>query len=259
MLVDSGSTHSFISEAVVSAWPEVRQCRPMQVKVADGGLLRNDLEVHNCRWSAQGAEFITTLCLFPLGCYDVILGIDWLQTTGDMNVNWGLKRLSFLHQGKSILLQGIQASSIPCQPITIGRLEALLNSDADCHMVHLSEIKDPKETVPCPAPASDLLAEFADLFTEPHGLPPRREFDHKIALILGSRPVNLRPYHYNPEQKDEIERQMAEMLCQGIIQFSTSPFSSPVLLVIKGIRPGGFALISAISMHSLSRTTTLYP
>jgi hypothetical protein len=90
------------------------------------------------------------------------------------------------------------------------------------------------------------LAEFADLFTEPHGLPPRREFDHKIALILGSRPVNLRPYRYNPEQKDEIERQMVEMLCQGIIQFNTSPFSSPILLVIKRIRPGGFALISAI-------------
>jgi hypothetical protein len=72
MLVDFGSTHSFISEAVASAWPEVRQCHPTQVKVADGGLLHCDLEAPNCRWSAQGAEFVTTLCMLHLGCYDVI-------------------------------------------------------------------------------------------------------------------------------------------------------------------------------------------
>jgi hypothetical protein len=48
MLVDSGSTHSFISEAIAAKWPEVQRCKPMQVKVADGGLLICDLEVPNC-------------------------------------------------------------------------------------------------------------------------------------------------------------------------------------------------------------------
>jgi hypothetical protein len=56
--------------------------------------------------------------------------MDWLQIIGNMNVNSVLKRLSFLHQGKSLLLQGIQASSIPCQPITISRLEALMSTHA---------------------------------------------------------------------------------------------------------------------------------
>jgi hypothetical protein len=45
--------------------------------------------------------------------------------------------------------------------------------------------------------------------------------------------VNLCRYRYNPAQKDEIERQVAEMLQQGVIQPSVSPFSSPVLLVQK--------------------------
>lgn len=45
--------------------------------------------------------------------------------------------------------------------------------------------------------------------------------------------MNIRAYRYAPAQKDEIDRQVMEMLKQGIIQPSSSPFSSPVLLVRK--------------------------
>jgi len=45
--------------------------------------------------------------------------------------------------------------------------------------------------------------------------------------------VAVRPYRYPQLQKDELERQCAVMLAQGIIRPSTSPFSAPVLLVRK--------------------------
>jgi hypothetical protein len=40
-------------------------------------------------------------------------------------------------------------------------------------------------------------------------------------------------YIYNPEQKDEIQRQIAKMLATGITQPSTNPFPSHLLLVAK--------------------------
>jgi hypothetical protein len=45
--------------------------------------------------------------------------------------------------------------------------------------------------------------------------------------------VHIRPYRYPPPLKDEIEKQVAEMLAKGLIQPSTSAFSSPILLVRK--------------------------
>jgi hypothetical protein len=44
----------------------------------------------------------------------------------------------------------------------------------------------------------------------------------------------MRPYRVAPELKTEIERQIQEMLQQGVITHSSSAFASPVLLVKKG-------------------------
>jgi hypothetical protein len=149
--------------------------------------------------------------------------MDWLQSTGDMNIHRCLKRLAFTHQGKGVCLQGIAPNTASCQEISVQQLEGLDHVNSIYHLVHLSEVKEVVEQEPCPPEFATLLEEFASLFLEPQGLPPRREFDHKITLLPGSRPVNLRPYRYNPEQKNEIERQITEMLKQGIICFSTSP------------------------------------
>jgi hypothetical protein len=54
-----------------------------------------------------------------------------------------------------------------------------------------------------------------------------------VSVLVTPAPVAIRPYRYPQLLKDEVERQCADMLAQGIIRPSTSPFSSPVLLVKK--------------------------
>jgi hypothetical protein len=63
--------------------------------------------------------------------------------------------------------------------------------------------------------------------------PPARPCDHRIHLLPDTAPVVVRPYRYSQLQKDKLERQVAVMLAQGIIQILTSPFSAPVLLMCK--------------------------
>jgi len=79
----------------------------------------------------------------------------------------------------------------------------------------------------------ELLADFGDVFAEPKGLPPQRARDHAIVLKPDAAPVVVRPYRYPAAHKDELERQCAAMIEQGIVRRSDSAFSSPVLLVKK--------------------------
>lgn len=62
---------------------------------------------------------------------------------------------------------------------------------------------------------------------------PSRAIANHIMLREGTDPVNVKPYRYAHFQKDEIEKQVSEMLQAEIIRTSSSPFSSPVLLVKK--------------------------
>ena len=78
-----------------------------------------------------------------------------------------------------------------------------------------------------------VLRSHEAVFHAPTSMPPARPFDHRIHLLPNSKPVNVHPYRYPYFQKNEIERQVKEMLASGVIQPSQSPFSSPVLLIRK--------------------------
>ncbi|XP_048528005.1 uncharacterized protein LOC125507475 [Triticum urartu] len=100
MLVDSGSSHSFVSAALATHLQGVKPAhRALSVRVANGSILQSDQEIPACKWNSQGVEFTTNLRVLPLGSYDVILGIDWLADHSPMKVHWLEKTMAFQHDG----------------------------------------------------------------------------------------------------------------------------------------------------------------
>lgn len=170
------------------------------------------------KWTVQGYTFVSDLKLLPLSSYDMILGLDWLASFSPMQVHWEQKWLSIPYEESTAVLIG-EASALP-----VGSVIQLC-------LVQDESVDVSKPVVP-PALQS-LLSEYTHLFEPPTGLPPTRACDHSIPLISGAQPVFVRPYRYAPLLKPEIERQVQEMLQQGIIQKSSSAFASPVLLVKK--------------------------
>lgn len=101
------------------------------------------------------------------------------------------------------------------------------------HVYSISLQSDSADAATIPEQVQKIIDEFSSVFAVPTKLPPTRACDHTIPLVPGAAPVSVRPYRFAPAVKDEIERQIQEMLASGIIQRSTSPFSSSVLLVKK--------------------------
>jgi hypothetical protein len=112
----------------------------------------------------------------------------------------------------------------------------LFPDSLDCAIIELSQITfdvklDEKEAPP--KEIQSILQQYQSVFDRQTELPPRRLCDHTITLILGAQPVQSRPHRYAPVLKDEIEKQVQDMLQARIIQPSSSAFSSRVLLVKK--------------------------
>ncbi|KAA0045136.1 ty3-gypsy retroelement transposase [Cucumis melo var. makuwa] len=61
-----------------------------------------------------------------------------------------------------------------------------------------------------------LLKKIADVFEWSETLPPKRGIEHYIHLKQGTNPVNVRPYRYANQQKEEMERLVDEMLASGV-------------------------------------------
>ena len=45
--------------------------------------------------------------IFPLGGVDIILGVSWLRTLGNINFNWDTLTMEFKHGGQKVLVRGI--------------------------------------------------------------------------------------------------------------------------------------------------------
>lgn len=229
-LIDSGSTHNFISYKVARGMNLTATATPpFDVRVASGTPLRCNRKFEAAPVTLGGEVFRVTLFALPLIGLDLVMGVQWLATLGPTLCDWKAQTMQFSWAGKYIQLHGLETTKIRASKQ--GEISKEARRGSTIFAISLAQ---PTESSPSlPAPMKTIVTEFADLFNAPTQLPPSREIEHRIPLKEGTDPVNVRPYRYAYYQKDEIERQVQEMLTAGIIRPSSSPFSSPVLLVKK--------------------------
>lgn len=186
ILIDSGSSHSFISEAMASKWRNWSSLdTPMQVRVANGEVLYCKHEL-DCPVWISGHGFKISLKVLPLDCYDIILGIDWLEAHSPMEVDWRKKWLSFEYQGEKAVLQGIAPRVHSCEPVNNSELAKLIQQDKVWCLVEVYAVQENAVSQKTPDEVQGLINEFADLFSPPKGLPPQRSSEHTIPLLPGS-------------------------------------------------------------------------
>ncbi|KAL5815789.1 hypothetical protein ACOSQ3_024167 [Xanthoceras sorbifolium] len=217
-LIDPGSTHSYICDALLRQ--RSLQTEPTEFDV----LVSNPIGQ-----SVVECEFPGDLMELPFHEFDVILGMDWL-TRHRVVIDCELKRVTLRTvDGAEITMVGerrdflsnVISATAACKLIRKG-CEAYLAQVVDFRKVN-AEIQN----IPT-------VCDFADVFPEElPGLPPQREVEFVIDVVPGTSPVSIAPYRMAPAELKELKIQLQELLEKGFIRPSVSPWGAPVLFVKK--------------------------
>ncbi|XP_026384065.1 uncharacterized protein LOC113279599 [Papaver somniferum] len=78
-----------------------------------------------------------------------------------------------------------------------------------------------------------VVSDFADLFRKVPGLSPNKQVEFCIELQPGTTPIAPAPYRMAPKEMQELKSQIDQLLSQGFIRRSSSPWGAPVLFVKK--------------------------
>lgn len=239
ILIDSGSTHNFLNAGLVEKIGcPLTSIKPLEVEAANGGTMSCSSVCKNLQWKMQGVQFQADVFVMKLQNYDMVLGIQWLKLLGNIMSNYEDRWLSFWWQGREVTLRGEQPKG--AQSIQLEDLNGLLSTKAllsevglcSLQMVDGSELGQNDVDVSLDSNGSvesslqTLLSTYHHVFCEPKRMPPARRHDHRIPLKNEEVTINQRPYRYSRLQKDTLEILVAEMLKEGTVQPSNSPFSS---------------------------------
>ena len=91
-------------------------------------------------------------------------------------------------------------------------------------MVDTKKVKPSSSDIP-------IVCDYPDVFLEElQGLPPWREIEFAIDVVLGATPASITPYRMAQVELKELKLQLQKLLEKG---FSVSPWGSLVLFVKK--------------------------
>eukprot|EP00253_Pinus_taeda_P020750 PITA_20750 len=251
VLVDPGATLSYVSPKIVEncKLQLTKFKQPWLVQLATGAKRRVLAKVSSCPLKIVGQTVTTELNVLPLGSYDVLIGMDWLEKWWSV-INCKMKIISYQDElGDQQEIQGI-LKPVQVRPITASQLAKCIRKKCQIYAVQVgfasSENNESTlENIP-------VVREFADVFPEEiPGLPPKWNLDFTIELVPGAAPVSRAPYRMSVPELTELKMQLQELLDKKYIRPSVSPWGAPVLFVRK--KDGTFRM--CIDYRQLNKLT----
>src|SRR5262249_11052549 len=229
-LFDTGATHSFITKSLASKVGLPIETIPasFRIKTPTGSVVTTREIMRNCSLRIQEHTTSADLIVLEMTKYDIILGMSWL-TRVKATVDCRSKKMSFVRSnGKRASFIG-EAAVI--RKSELCSFEMIKDEEKEFED-YLGSLEDEKEK-----PDLDsipVVREFSDVFPdELPGLPPKREIDFEIELMANTEPISKAPYRMAPVKLQELKKQLQELMDQGFVRPSVSPWGALVLFVKK--------------------------
>ncbi|GJW67606.1 hypothetical protein Tco_0122030 [Tanacetum coccineum] len=134
----------------------------------------------------------------------------------------------------NVITDGGSSENINSQDI-VSRLKLAPRKHPTPYKIGLNKAIDNKIMKNAPPKLHDLLSEFKNIMPEElsDGLPPLRDIQHQINFVPRASLPYLPHYRMSPTENDILQGMVEELLRNGVIQESKSPFAVPALLVPK--------------------------
>ena len=144
----------------------------------------------------------------------MVLGIQRLETLGEIKWDFKHLRMEFMVNGKKHVIKGGTAS-INLKIVIVKQLDKLLPHSSWCFLIQLYSLQLVENTnFHCFINEVSLITEEkvlelvdqllhknTTLFQEPTQLPPYRRHDHRIHMKEGVNAISIRPYKHFALQK----------------------------------------------------------
>ncbi|XP_073294470.1 uncharacterized protein [Primulina huaijiensis] len=201
--------------------------------------------------SYEGYELRSGMIILEMTDFDCIVGINVLRrycATVDC-----YQRVVYFYTDEKERWTFYGKGSRPRVPLVSAiRMSRLLEHGHAGYLIYAVDVTEKKKEVG--REEIHVVAEFADVFPdEIPGFPPVREVDFGIELMPGTSPISRDPYKMAPAELRELKAQLQDLLDNGYIRPSVSPWSAPVLFVRK--KDGTMRL--CIDYRQLNKVSTL--
>ena len=169
------------------------------------------------------------LNILPLGSYDYLIGMDWLDQHHAL-LDCRNKRFTCLdEEGNRKTIQGI-LRAMAVREISSMQLNKCYRKGYQLFAARVEEAsRDEVSNIGDHA----VLTEFEDVFQEVPRLPLKRDINFSINLMPGVAPVSKAPYRMSTPELKEFQLQLEELLKKGYICPSVSPWGAPFFFMKK--------------------------
>ncbi|KAL5816180.1 hypothetical protein ACOSQ3_024558 [Xanthoceras sorbifolium] len=219
-LIDPGSTHSYICDAMLRNRKLKAELTKYDVVVSNplGHSVIVNRVFRNCPFGIQGYEFPGDLMELPFHDFDVILGINWLSRHQVM-IDCSLKRVMLRLTDRIEVIMVGDMRDYFSNVISVITTQKLIRKGCEAYLAHVVDsrrVNSSFQNIPT-------VCDFLDVFPEELlNLPPEREVEFVIDVIPGTIPVSITPYRMAPAELKELKIQLQELLDKGFIRPSVS-------------------------------------
>ena len=149
-------------------------------------------------------ETFVKLNVLPLGSYDILISMDWLEQHRVILNCYDKTFTCINNDGKSISLKGIPRKTTVRQ-ISALQLKRAVRKGCKAYAVTITNEENLNKTEKLKLEDIPVLKEYVDVFSEETlGLPPKRELDFTIEMVLGAVPSSKAPYRMNILELNEL-------------------------------------------------------